>query len=61
MIRNVRDVLISLLVLYVLIVAILYRMQPEKAGEWLARKDIAYDAIWGEYVMDCDCTMEYVE
>ena len=28
---------------------------PESIGRFEARMDIAYDEIWGEYVMDCDC------
>lgn len=34
---------------------------PELIGEWQAKRDIAYDSIWGEYVMDCDCTEAYIE
>jgi hypothetical protein len=29
---------------------------PEVVGEWQAKRDVAYDSIWGEYLMDCDCT-----
>lgn len=29
---------------------------PETIGYWQAQNAIAYDSIWGEYVMDCDCT-----
>jgi hypothetical protein len=35
--------------------------KPELIGEWQAKRDIAYDSIWGEYVMDCDCTEAYIE
>lgn len=38
------------------LVAFIALTYPEAVGEWQARKDIAYDAIWGEYWMDCDCT-----
>jgi len=31
---------------------------PEAVGEWQAKRDVAYDSIWGEYWMDCDCTEE---
>lgn len=29
---------------------------PETVGEWQARKAVAYDQIWIEWVADCDCT-----
>jgi hypothetical protein len=31
-------------------------MSPETVGQWQARKAIAYDQIWIEWVADCDCT-----
>jgi hypothetical protein len=56
MIRNMRDFAIFLLVMYVLVVAVTARMNPEWVGHWLAQKDVAYDTIWMEWVGDCDCT-----
>jgi hypothetical protein len=37
----------------VMLVAI---FSPEVVGEWQAQRDIAYDSIWSEWVVDCDCT-----
>ena len=51
-----RDFAIFLLVMYVLVVAVTARMNPEWVGHWLAQKDVAYDTIWTEWVGDCDCT-----
>jgi hypothetical protein len=56
MIRNMRDFAIFLLVMYVLVVAVTARINPEWVGHWLAQKDVAYDTIWTEWVGDCDCT-----
>jgi hypothetical protein len=36
-------------------------MSPETVGEWQARKAVAYDSVWGEYFMDCDCTEPFEE
>jgi hypothetical protein len=46
------------LIIKVLIVGafIIFEVNPEYYGERLARMDVAYDSIWGEYIMDCDCT-----
>jgi hypothetical protein len=38
------------------LVAFVVIMSPETVGEWQARKAIAYDQIWMEWVGDCDCT-----
>jgi hypothetical protein len=56
MIRNMRDFAIFLLVMYVLVIAVTARINPEWVGHWLAQKDVAYDTIWTEWVGDCDCT-----
>jgi hypothetical protein len=56
MIRNIRDIAITLLVAYVLVVSMTARMNPEWVGYWMAQKDIAYDSVWSEWIMDCDCT-----
>jgi hypothetical protein len=56
MIRNIRDIAITLLVAYVLVVSMTARMNPEWVGHWMAQKDIAYDSVWSEWIMDCDCT-----
>jgi hypothetical protein len=58
MIKNMRDFCIFLLVLYALVVSLWIRTSPEQVGYWLAKRDIAYDSIWSEYVEDCDCTEE---
>jgi uncharacterized membrane protein len=29
---------------------------PEAQGRWSAKRDIAYNEIWVEYITDCDCT-----
>lgn len=61
MIKNMRDFAIFLLVVYAISVAIWARVYPDQVGYWEAKKDIAYDSIWGEYIMDCDCTEAYEE
>lgn len=43
------------------LVAFIALFSPETVGHWQAQRDIAYDSIWGEYIMDCDCTEAYVE
>ena len=40
--------------LWLVLVTVIFA--PEVVGEWQARKAVAYDSIWGEYWMDCDCT-----
>jgi hypothetical protein len=42
----------SLMILVIMIVV----FEPKVVGQWEAQRDIAYDAIWSEYVSDCDCT-----
>lgn len=54
MIKNVRDVMITLVLLYALIVGMVYRMNPESFGHWLAQVDIGYDSVWSEYASDMD-------
>lgn len=61
MIRNIRDIAIILFLFYTLCIMFWVRLQPEQVGVWQAKVDIAYDSVWGEYVMDCDCTEEYAE
>jgi hypothetical protein len=51
-IRIMRDLAISLLMLYILVVSIWARTSPASVGEWLAKRDMAYEAMWA----DCDCT-----
>ena len=51
-IRTMRDLAIALLALYILVVSIWARVSPEPVGEWLAKRDMAYDAVWA----GCDCT-----
>ncbi|MGA1256918.1 MAG: hypothetical protein ACO3YX_07910 [Candidatus Nanopelagicaceae bacterium] len=29
---------------------------PEAVGHWEAKRYIAYDSIWLEYIGDCDCS-----
>jgi hypothetical protein len=58
MIQNMRDFAIFLLTMYVLVLAISARVSPEGVGHWKARMDVAYDSIWSEYIVDCDCTEE---
>lgn len=61
MIKNMRDFAIFILTVYIFAVMISARLDPEWVGHWEAQKDIAYDTIWSEYIMDCDCTEPYVE
>jgi hypothetical protein len=58
MIQNMRDFAIFLLTMYVLVLAISARVSPEGVGQWKAKMDVAYDSIWSEYIVDCDCTEE---
>lgn len=57
MIKNCRDAAIFLLTLYVLVVAVWARTNPESIGKWQAQKDIAYDTVWMQWIGDCDCTV----
>ncbi len=56
MIRNIRDITITALVLYAFCISLWAGLNPEAVGHWQAQKDVAYDTIWGEWVSDCDCT-----
>lgn len=58
MIKNMRDFVIFLLVVYVLSVALWVRVYPTSVGEWKAQMDIGYDMIWSEYLMDYTCGEE---
>ena len=51
-IRTMRDLAIAILAIYILVVSIVARTSPEMVGEWLAKRDLAYEAVWA----DCDCT-----
>lgn len=51
-VRIMRDFAITLLMLYILVVSVLARTSPAMVGEWLAKRDMAYEAMW----TDCDCT-----
>lgn len=50
--QNTLTLMIKLLVIGAFLI---FEMNPEYYGQRLARIDIAYDSIWSEYVMDCDC------
>lgn len=39
-----------------IVVAMFFIVDPELAGNWLVKRDIAYDTVWMIYVADCDCT-----
>lgn len=43
------------------IAIILFEQNPEYYGERFGRIAVAYDSIWAEYMVDCDCTEEYME
>ena len=51
-VRTMRDLAIAILAIYILVVSIVARTSPEMVGEWLAKRDLAYEAVWA----DCDCT-----
>jgi hypothetical protein len=51
-VRTMRDLAIAILAIYILVVSIVARTSPEMVGEWLAKRDLAYEAMWA----DCDCT-----
>jgi hypothetical protein len=40
--------------LWLVLVTVIFA--PEVVGQWQAKRDVAYDSIWSEYLMDCDCT-----
>lgn len=46
----------TVLLMLASLVAFIALVYPEAVGEWQARKDVAYDSIWSEWIMDCDCT-----
>lgn len=50
------EILNIILKTMVIVVVSVIVLDPEAAGEWQAKRDIAYDAIWSEWIMDCDCT-----
>ena len=50
--RAMRDLAIALLALWIIILSMWVRLSPELVGEWLAKRDLAYEAMWA----DCDCT-----
>ena len=56
MIKTIRDIAISLFLIYTMCIMFWARVYPDQVGYWQAQKDIAYDSIWMEYVGDCDCT-----
>lgn len=58
MISNMKDFAIFVLVVYIFSLMIWVRLYPEQIGQWQAQADVAYDQIWSEYIMDCDCTEE---
>lgn len=33
-----------------------FAANPTTLGYWDAKRAIAYDSVWTEYVADCDCT-----
>ena len=51
-VRTMRDLAIAILAIYILVVSIYARTSPAMVGEWLAKRDLAYEAMWA----DCDCT-----
>ena len=51
------NIIFNLIYKFILFVAVMTVLtNPEIVGEWEARKDVAYDSIWSEWIMDCDCT-----
>ena len=58
MIRNMRDLAIFVLTVYVFAIMLWVRLSPDDVGEWKAQMDISYDMIWSEYLMDYTCTEE---
>ena len=58
MIRNMRDLAIFVLTVYVFAIMLWVRLSPEDVGEWKAQMDIGYDMIWSEYLMDYSCSEE---
>ena len=58
MIRNMRDLAIFILTVYIIAIMLWVRLSPEGVGEWKAQMDIGYDMIWSEYLMDYSCGEE---
>ena len=51
------DIIFNIIYKFILFVAVMtFLTNPEAVGEWQARVDVAHDAIWSEWIMDCDCT-----
>ena len=46
----------TVLLLIASFVAFVALTNPEAVGQWQAKRDIGYDSIWSEWIMDCDCT-----
>lgn len=53
--KNIRDALISMLVLAILVNGFAALYFPEAVGHWLARKEIGFEEQWSAYMSDCDC------
>ena len=66
MIRNMRDLAIFVLTVYVFAIMLWVRLSPEAVGEWMAQMDIGYDLLWSssdsyalsEYLIDYTCNGE---
>lgn len=58
MFRNMRDLAIFILTVYVIAIIVWVRLSPEGVGEWKAQMDIGYDTVWSEYLMGYSCTGE---
>lgn len=41
--------------------AVAFLSAPEAFGEWEAQRDIEYDLIWSEYLMDYTCEGDHYE
>jgi hypothetical protein len=56
MLQDIRDLAIIATIAGLWIVAGVMA-NPETQGHWVAKRDIAYNSIWSEYIVDCDCTL----
>jgi hypothetical protein len=53
MLNEILSVILKVVVIVLIGVVVL---NPTAVGHWQAQRDVAYDSIWGEWVVDCDCT-----
>ena len=54
--QDIIRVVITLWLVVIMFLIVVMIADPKLVGRWLADVDIAYDAVWMDYIGDCDCT-----